>query len=171
MLAIFGQSMAGTINPTATMTVNATVAANCTITVTPIVFGSYDPIGTNSATGVDLQSPGTVQIKCLKSSTPTVTLGTGANFSGTRRLKDTSSGDFLPYEIYQPSAATPNAGCTYSGTKWGDSAGTYGTTFSPSATWAASTLFTFNVCGVIPKGSNPSIGAGYQDTVVATVTF
>jgi spore coat protein U-like protein len=53
---------------------------------------------------------------------------------------------------------------------WG-STGTYGVTFSPSATWSASSTFTFNVCGSIARGQNPSIGTGYQDTVVATVNF
>ena len=60
--------------------------------------------------------------------------------------------------------------CTYSGTIWGTS-GTYGTTFTPSATWSASFTFSFSVCGSVPRGQNPSVGTGYQDTVVATVNF
>lgn len=154
----------------ATVSVNTTVNANCTISTTPITFGNYDPIGANSATGSALNAPGTISITCLKTSAPTIGLGQGNNFSGTRRLKDPPSGDFLAYELYQPSLATPGAACTYAGTVWGTT-GTYGTTFTPSATWSALKVFTFNVCGSVAKGQNPTVGTGYQDTVVATVNF
>ena len=154
----------------ATVSVNTTVSSNCTISATPITFGSYDPIGANSASGIALTAPGTISLTCLKGSSPTIGLGQGNNFSGTRRLNDASSGDFLDYELYQPSAATPSAACTYSGTIWGTS-GTYGTTFTPSATWSASFTFSFSVCGSVPLGQDPSVGTGYLDTVVATVNF
>ena len=157
----------------ATVSVNTTINSNCTISATPITFGSYDPIGANSASGIALTAPGTISLTCLKGSSPTIALGQGNNFSGTpatRHLKDGSSGDFLGYELFQPSAATPSAACTYSGTIWGTS-GTYGTTFTPSATWSASSTFSFNVCGSVPSGQNPSVGTLYQDTVVATVNF
>ena len=154
----------------ATVGANTTINSNCTISATPITFGSYDPIGANSASGIALTAPGTISLTCLKGSSPTIALDQGNNFSGTRRLKDASSGDFLAYELYQPSAATSGAACTYSGAIWGTSA-VYGTTFTPSATWSASSAFSVNVCGNIPRGQNPSIGPGYQDTVVATVNF
>src|SRR5213076_334875 len=109
----------------ATVSVNTTINSNCTISATPITFGSYDPIGANSASGVALTAPGTISLTCLK---------------------DATSGDFLAYELYQPSAATPSAACTYSGTIWGTN-GTYGATFTPSATWSASSKFTLNACG------------------------
>src|SRR2546430_3936640 len=38
----------------ATVSVNTTVSSNCTISATPITFGSYDPIGANSASGIAL---------------------------------------------------------------------------------------------------------------------
>jgi len=153
----------------ATVSVDTTVSSRCTISATPITFGSYDPIGANSASGIALTAPGTLSLTCLKGSSPTIALDQGSNFSVTRQLKDTSSGDFLAYELYQPSAATPSAACTYSGIIWGN--GTYGTTFTPSATWSASSTFSFNVCGSVPRGQNPSVGTGYLDTVVATVNF
>ena len=154
----------------ATVSVNTTISSNCTISATPITFGSYDPIGANSASGIALTAPGTLSLTCLKGSSPTIALDQGNYFLlGTRRLKDASSGDFLDYKLFQPSAATPSAACTYSGIIWGD--GTYGATFTPSATWSASSTLSFNVCGSVPSGQNPSIGSGYQDTVVATVNF
>jgi len=152
------------------VSVNTTINSNCTISATPITFGNYDPIGANSASGIALTAPGTISLTCLKGSSPTIALGQGNNFSSTRRLKDATSGDFLAYELYQPSAATPSAACTYSGTIWGTS-GTYGATFTPSTTWSASSTFSFNACGSISRGQNPSVGTGYQDTVVATVNF
>jgi spore coat protein U-like protein len=148
----------------ATVSVDTTVNSYCSISATPITFGSYDPIGANSASGIALTAPGTISVTCLKGSSPTIALGQGNNFSVTRRLKDAPSGDFLDYELYQPSAATPGAACTYSGP-------TYDTTFTPSATWSASSTFSFNVCGSVRRGQNPSIGTLYQDTVVATVNF
>src|SRR5436309_15365794 len=154
----------------ATVSVNTTINSNCTSSATPITFVSYDPIGANSASGIALTAPGTISLTCLKGSSPTIALGQGNNFSGTRRLNDASSGDFLAYELYQPSAATPSAACTYSGTIRGTS-GTYGTTFTPSATWSASSTFSFNVCGSVPRGQNPRVGTGYQENVVATVIF
>src|SRR5436189_4669109 len=152
----------------ATVSVNTTINSNCTISATPITFGNYDPIGANSASGIALTAPGTISLTCLKGSSPTIALGQGNNFfSGKRHLKDA---DFLDYELYQPSAATPSAACTYSGIIWGTN-GTYGTTFTPSATWTAWSTFSFNVCGSVPLGQDPSVGTGYLDTVVATVNF
>jgi len=137
----------------ATVSVDTTVSSNCTISATPIIFGSYDPIGANSASGIALTAPGTISLTCLKGGSPTIGLGQGNNFfSGKRHLKDA---DFLDYELYQPSAATPSAACTYSGIIWGTSSST----------------FSFNVCGSVPLGQDPSVGTGYLDTVVATVNF
>jgi spore coat protein U-like protein len=173
MLGLCAHVGAGTFTSgAATVSASANVPALCKVTVaaTAIAFGTYDPIGSNSATGSDLQLAGTIQLQCLKNTSPTVELGNGLNFSATRRLRDTVSGDYLAYEIYQPTAATQTAVCSYSGTIWGKT-GTYGQTFTPSATWSAPSTFTFYLCGVVPKGQNPTFGSGYQDTVVATVNF
>jgi spore coat protein U-like protein len=171
-LLFFGApTLAGTFTTgAATVSAKTTVNSNCTISTTAIAFGSYDPIGTNAAGGSALNAPGSISLTCLKNSSPTIELGNGSYFSSTRRLKDARSGDFLSYETYQPSAATPGAACSYSGTIWGRT-GTHGMTFTPSATWSASSTFSFNVCGSVPAGQNPSVGTGYQDTIVATVNF
>lgn len=171
LLFLGAPTLAGTfITGAATVSANTAVNSNCTISTTAIAFGSYDPIGTNAAGGSALNAPGSISLTCLKNSSPTIELGSGNNFSSTRRLKDPSSGDFLSYETYQPSAATPGAACTYSGTIWGET-GKYGRTFTPSVSWSASSTFSFNVCGSVPAGQNPSVGTGYQDTIVATVNF
>ena len=164
-------ALAGTFTTgAATVSTSTVVNSNCTIATTAIAFGSYDPIGVNAAGGTNRNAPGSISLTCLKGSSPTIELGNGGNFSASRRLKDAGSGDFLSYEIYQPAAATAGAACSYVGTPWGKT-GVYGTTFTPSATWSAASTFSFNVCGSIPKGQNPSVGVGYQDTVVATVNF
>ncbi len=56
----------------ATVSVNTTINSNCTISATPITFGSYDPIGANSASGIALTAPGTISLTCLKGSSPTI---------------------------------------------------------------------------------------------------
>src|SRR5438445_3723976 len=69
----------------ATVSVNTTVSSNCTISATPIIFGSYDPIGANSASGIALTAPGTISLTCLKGGSPTIGLGQGNNFFSGKR--------------------------------------------------------------------------------------
>jgi spore coat protein U-like protein len=38
---------------TANLSVTATVTKNCSITTTPVAFGSYDPVVTNATTPLD----------------------------------------------------------------------------------------------------------------------
>src|SRR5688500_9310784 len=122
-------ALAGSIAPalaqtaTSTLSVTASVAQRCAISTTPVAFGSYFPVSTHSAAGVDLNGTGTGSVTCTKNSTAvTITLGLGANASGsTRRMADAPPiADFLTYELYHPSATTPAAACTFPGAQvWG----------------------------------------------------
>jgi spore coat protein U-like protein len=154
----------------ATVSVNTTINSYCAISATPITFGSYDPIGANSASGVALTASGTISLTCLKGSSPTIDLDAGLHVTGSqRRMLDGTSGDFLNYGITQPATTTPWTSCAGS-TVWGSTVG--GSVYTPSGvTWSASSTFSFNVCGSVPSGQNPSVGTGYLDTVVATVNF
>jgi spore coat protein U-like protein len=164
---------AGTfVTGAAVVNVSTAIAPSCTISVSvpALAFGTYDPIGTNSASGSDLDVTGTIGVKCLKGTAATIALDRGSNFSVTRRLfQSTGGGDYLSYDIYQPSS-TDGTGCQYS-IIWGTTS-TYGQTLTPSVTWTAlASPFNFNLCGRIPKGQNPTIGTGYTDAVFATVSF
>src|SRR5262249_49725942 len=142
--------------------VTATVSQRCTITTTPVAFGSYDPVVDNSAAGVDKTATGAVSLTCTKGSANiTGTLSNGTHFATTGRMS--GGGDFLSYELYQPVGAAPG---TCPGTqRWG----TTGAEIYPAvATWSALSPVPFNVCGVVPKGQDVtgSSGAGtsYTDT-------
>jgi spore coat protein U-like protein len=152
-----------------TLNVTASVPQNCLITANAVSFGDYDPVAANSSTGSDVTATGSVSVTCTKSSTGVaITLGGGSNAVGaTRRLAGTVTGDFLTYELYQPSAATAAAPCAYPGTVWNATTGI----FSPNAgTWGATSAFSFNICGSIPKAQNVSADA-YTDAIVLTINF
>src|SRR5262249_25465714 len=76
-LGVTSGTQAGTA--TANLNVQATIAANCTLTTTAVNFGNYDPIVANLTT--DLQAPagGKVTLLCTNGAAATVTLGQGAN--------------------------------------------------------------------------------------------
>jgi spore coat protein U-like protein len=156
---------------TSVLAVTASVAQNCLISSNAVAFGPYDPVVVNSASGAALNGTGSVSVTCTRSSTGvTITLGLGSNPSGsTRRLVGGASGSFLTYELYQPSASTPAATCTFPGTTvWNTSSGT----FSPSGVnnWGAGSPKTFNVCGTIPPGQDAAADS-YTDSVIATISF
>lgn len=151
---------------TSSFTAQALVNTNCTIAATPLTFGGYDPIGANRTANLD--TTGSITVTCVKGTAPNIALGTGLYASGpTRRMRDAPSGDFLVYEIYQPSSATPGAACSFPGTTvWSSSGG--GVLNAGAAPSKAPRGY--NVCGSVPAGQNPSVGT-YADTVVATVNF
>jgi len=166
-LALFfsGAAIAGV--GTGTFTAQTQVNANCTLSTSAVAFGNYDPIGANQS--ADLNSIGTITIACVKGTAPSIALDLGANFVGsTRQMQNTTNpGNFMPYELYQPSSTAPNASCSFPGTTvWGSS----GANLFNAGSAPSKNPRTFNVCGTIPAGLSPVIGS-YQDTVVATVNF
>jgi spore coat protein U-like protein len=149
--------------------VTASVASRCSISTTAVAFGAYDPVSTNSAGGVDLNGTGALSVTCTKNSSGVnITLGLGANFTGTtRRLAN--GAEFLTYELYHPSSADPGAVCNFPGTTvWGTALAGIFTPTNPN--WGANSAKTFNVCGTVARGQDAASG-NYTDTVVATVNF
>lgn len=155
-----GIANAGTA--TATLGVSATVTANCTISTTPVGFGSYDPV--SGAT--DYTAQGTVVVACTKSSTGlTVGMDNGGNYaSTTRNMVGAARADKLAYSLVQPTTGTtcPAYGA---GTAWNTSAGALALT-SPTGKAAR----TYGVCGQLAKGQDVSVDT-YSDTVTATINF
>jgi spore coat protein U-like protein len=148
---------------TQTIPINATVATTCSMTVTPVAFGVYDPTGPNApATPAGaLNGTGTISVKCTKGASSQIGLGFGNNpLAGTnRRMAGT---DFLAYELYQPSTNAAGAACAYT-TVWNMTPMTL--TAAPS-----SATRTYNVCGSVPGGQDVGVGV-YTDNVVATINF
>jgi len=162
-----GASAAATDN----LTVSATVPQTCTISTTPVAFGSYDPTGAQST--ADLPGAGTLLVTCtngagdtgIGATAITLTLDDGGNFSTTRRMA--AGTNYLGYELYQPTATTAGAACGALTQRWGT---TGGEIFTPAiASWDG-TQKTFNVCGNVPQAQNVPPGS-YSDTVTATVNF
>jgi spore coat protein U-like protein len=136
------------------LSVTATVTTNCTISTTPMAFGSYDPVVAHASTPLD--GTGTVVVACTKGTATTITLNLGSNASGsTRRMKDAGT-NYLTYEIYQDVART---------NIWG----TGGNALTPPVAPSKAPR-NFTAYGRIP--ANQDLPAGnYGDTVVATVNF
>jgi spore coat protein U-like protein len=158
-LVIGAMSGAQAATQTDNLTVQATVAANCTITTTAVDFGNYDPVVANLS--ADLNAQGKVTVLCTTGASTTVTLGQGANAdtgstdtAPVRRMKH-STADFLSYTLYSNSGRT---------TAWGNTAPTG---VAHTGTGSSTDL---DVFGTLLHGQNVPVGV-YTDTVVATVTF
>lgn len=138
----------------ANLTVSTSVVANCTITTTAVTFPAYDPVVTNT-TNPDDSTAGMVTIACTKGTGTSISLGLGANVSGTQpRMKGPGASDYLNYTLYSDTGrATTWSGVTR--------------TITPALSKAPQD---FQVYGRIPGGQDTSAGT-YTDTVVATVVF
>jgi spore coat protein U-like protein len=147
-----GSVVAG--SSTASLPVNVTVSANCTIATTAVTFTTaYDPVVTNAST--DDLGTGTLTVSCTKGAGTSIGLSTGANVSGTQpRMKGPGATDYLNYTLYSDSAHS---------TIWSGASVTI--TAATSKTARA-----FTVYANIPAGQDISTGS-YSDTVVATVNF
>ncbi len=150
----------------ANLSVTASIAANCTISTTPVAFGAYDPVVTNAATA--LNGNGTVVISCTKGSAPSVTLDLGKNAVGAQRnMLNGANTDVLGYQLYFPTNTGQPSTCTFPGTTvWGT---TGANIFTPPVP-ASKAARTYDVCGTVSAGQDVSVGS-YSDTVVATVNF
>ena len=141
---------------TAKMDVTALVVSNCRMTLTPLSFGSYDPLGANATQ--ELDATATVSLTCTRDSIATIAIDRGLNPTGgnlTRRLA--SGSQRLDYEIYRDPARTQT---------W--SAGTNSVRYVSAA--GITTTNELMVYGRIPSGQDVASG-NYNDVVTATVDF
>jgi len=150
--SVLALSVANVYAATATdnVDVTATVVASCTIAVTPLAFGNYDPIVVNAGSGADVDSTSTITTTCTKDDGIVTSISDGDNFSTTRRMAN--GGSFLNYGLYRTDYSTV----------WTDLVGA-GTGAAVNTT----------LLGRIPKGqaaTGLSVG-DYTDTLVVTVTF
>jgi spore coat protein U-like protein len=138
---------------------SANVSANCSISTSPLSFGSYDPISANASS--PLTTTGGVSVTCTTGASPVITLDQGAtpatgsaNGAPLRQMVDSAS-DVLAYNLYVASDHM---------TVWGNTSGT------GQAGTADGSAHSLTVYGSIPAGQNVPVGT-YGDTVVATVSF
>src|SRR5438132_1959512 len=152
-LAVTVPAFAGSAS--ANLNISASVAANCTITTSPVAFGAYDPVVANAAT--DLTATGSVNVACTKGTAATIDLGNGGSFAaGSRRMS--SGSDFLNYALYKDAARTQVWGSGLAG----------GTTMAYNAATKASTAV--SVYGTVPQAQDITVGA-YADVVLATINY
>lgn len=133
-------------------------SCTCTVTATPVSFGSYNPV----ATGTN-DSAGTVRVICTLvaslAGSFTVDLSTGtSNSYAARTLR--GPGGALTYNLYTNAARS---------LVWGNgTGGTDRVTYSFTAALGVDQSFT--VYGRIPAGQNVAPGL-YSDTITVTVTY
>jgi spore coat protein U-like protein len=79
LIAVAPAAFAGSQN--GTLTVTASVAANCTISSATLGFGAYDPVVTNDVANLDAST--TMSVACTKGVAPKITTATaGGTITG-----------------------------------------------------------------------------------------
>lgn len=141
---------AGIATATAAIKVTASVLAHCVISASPLNFGTYASIVTDSTTSID--------VTCTNNTSYTVGLNAGksAGATVTKRAMTGPGKALLHYGIYSDSAHTVN---------WGNTAAQNWVSGAGVGTQQALTVY-----GEIPAGQFPAPGS-YSDTVTATITY
>ncbi|MFK0164125.1 spore coat U domain-containing protein [Rhizobium sp. NPDC090279] len=140
----------GTIG-TAPFTVNASVAANCLVSVQNIDFGTQGVLSTN------VDATGSVTATCTPGTAYTISLNGGTTNAAPTARKMTKGTETVTYGLYKDTSRLQ---------PWGD-ANTPGSTVAGTGTGTAQLL---TVYGRVPPQTTPSPGS-YTDTVVVTLTF
>ena len=132
-------------NADGTLTLNSSVAANCTIGAATLDFGAYDPVVTNASSPKNGST--TMAVACTKGFIPNITTATaGGTITG--------SGGSLPYTLYSDNLYTH-------------------TFLSPGFTMPAAlgrAPQTLTIYGQIPAGQDVGVGT-YTGTITVTVNF
>ena len=153
---------------TASFQVSASVSTLCTVTATPIVFGTYGlaTSGGGASSNSALYANGTVSVGCTassgqgSSSSYAVQLSSGSSGSYNPRTMLTNGSNALNYNIY----TTAN----YQ-TVWGDGTGATSTVAGTANGINAPTVYT--TYGQIPAGQYLPAAGTYTDTIIATVVY
>ena len=137
-----------------TLSVNANVTANCTVSTSALAFGNVNVIG-----GSNVDGTGGLTITCTSgtawSAAAGVGAGTGASFTG-RRM--TAGANQLGYDLYTSSG--------YS-TVWGDGTASTGL-LTGTGTGGIQSV---TVYGRVGSGQTGVPAGSYVDTVAVTVTY
>jgi spore coat protein U-like protein len=138
--------------------------AACTVSTTPVNFGSYDVLSSAS-----LDSTGSVTVDCSVGVSPPnppvdvlITIGQSAN-SGSfnpRKMKNATGRDLLNYNLYSDTTMV---------SIWGDGTGGTSTVILSKVNKNAPPVVT-TVFGRIPGGQDVSAGP-YSDVLTVTITW
>lgn len=144
-----------------TVTITLEVLPDCKITAPNVAFGTAPLVGSFSPI---TQS---VSVRCSKDSSYTVGLNDGVNFSGTRRMRQGSTSNYLTYEIYRGSSSSAG--------RWGSAISgerrSSGTADTNPGIYDTTTLqgYTYNAV-INPAQTTPAAGT-YTDTVIVDIAF
>jgi spore coat protein U-like protein len=123
-------------------------AANCTLAVQSVVFGSYDTLSNQN-----LDSAGSISVSCDSTDSFTVALSPGHGTMLARQMQ--SGADSMTYNLYTDSLRS---------IVWGD--GTGGTSLASGSGTGA----TFAVYGRVPPSQKIPAGV-YTDSITVTLNF
>lgn len=144
-------------------------AADCTITLSPINFGVYDPIETTA----NLDLNGNVRVGCILNPLNPFEISFGAQI--TIRLSQGSSGSYAARTMRQGAASILQYNLYTTAARaivWGDGSG--GTQVVSGAVGGLLSgqpnPRNFPVFGRLPPAQNPAVGA-HTDTITVTVMF
>ena len=153
--------------------VSANVSNNCTVSTSPVAFGTYDPIVANSSTGSDVLGSGTLTVNCTKNAgtgggnAVSISLSFGQNATSSPRKMKNASLDSMDYDLYIPALASGEyTDCTTLSTIWNTT-----NVLSPASSFWQGTAHAISVCGKIPRGQTSASVGSYSDTVNVTVNF
>jgi Uncharacterized secreted protein len=138
-----------------TMTVSASVVANCNISTQNLSFGSYD--ATAAKTG-----SANLTVRCSNGTPYTVKLSAGSGTFAQRLL--TSGSNTLEYNLYTSSALT---------SVWGDGTSSTATVGGTGLGLASASAIAHTVYGQLPDSTanqNAAVGS-YSDSVTVTVEY
>jgi spore coat protein U-like protein len=139
---------------TTTFAVTATVVAACSLSATPLAFGS----SVNVLSGNDIDNTSVVTATCTNGSAYTIGLnaGTASGATVTTR-KMTSGANTLNYALYTDAARTTN---------WDNIGGTNVVSGTGTGSGVDHTVY-----GRIPSGQTTVPTGAYADTITVTINF
>ena len=150
---------------TSDLAVTASVTARCTMSVTNLDFGAYDPIVANATQ--DLTASSTISTTCTLGTTGVVTMSRGdhilycVNNDCHRRLANTEGTSFLRYNIYTSSSYYFSAVWNNDVEEMRSVAGVLGSGVSQNLT----------VYGEVPKNQKYATAGSYSDSINVTLTY
>jgi spore coat protein U-like protein len=154
-------------NTAANLTVSADINASCTMNVTDLNFGAYDPIVANATEG--LTGSATVSATCTSGATGVVTMSGGLHptfcmsskcYRRTiRNMANEGSTSYLRYEIYADASHT---------IVWNYSQVSMSSVASVTGTGASQDM---TVYGKVFKNQKDAAAGSYADTVTIGVNY
>lgn len=136
-----------------TMAIGATVANNCTLTTTPVAFGSIDVIA-----GAAVNGTGGLGVTCTTGAAWSAVASIGAGTGATTAVRKMTAGaNVLNYALYTDTART---------IVWGD--GATGAALTGTGTGALDSQIIY--ASVLPTQNLVPAGT-YGDTVTVTITY